>query len=358
VSVLTVKEVGPETRDIWHEIVASAGGHIFQTFHWAEVEERMGAKPVPFIVDDRVVMMSYQHPVFSARRFGFVRDKLTIPRGPIFKGGTFDAGQFRRILGDLNEYAVRNRVAVCDLFPFFTFGSAEPRTELENCGFRPIFDSSAFSTQTYVLDCGKPLDQLLAAMEKRTRWSIRKAEKENLVVKEGTDESAVATFYSLHRKAVPRPLPEEFFRVVFGVLGRKCMAKIFFTMVGHEAVSTAFLLLFGKKMFYVWGGSDSSYRQLCPGELLHWRVIQWGKRNGYLSYDFHGAQVEDSDLYRPSKKAETVTLFKRGFGGEFVRYLPEYRKIYSRFGFHVLGGLGKISSRMRQLNFDFAARPH
>jgi lipid II:glycine glycyltransferase (peptidoglycan interpeptide bridge formation enzyme) len=316
-------------RGLWNEIVRSAGGHIFQTSHWGEVAEIAGTKPVPTMIDDRAVLMAHVDPLFSARRFGFVCNVLTILRGPVFRDGLFDREVFLNFLKRIDFLATQNRAVACNFFPNRPYEDAVTHRDLLGAGYRPVFDRRSFHTQTFVLDCSIPLEQLLKGMEKRTRWAIRKAERSDVRVEERSDSGGIDRFYDLYRNTAPAPIRKSFFQIVMKVLASKGLARIFLARIGASTVSTAFLLMFGDRMYYVWGGSDKLANRFCPGELLHWSIIQWGREHGYRFYDLHGVLVADAHLYGGDEKTAQVALFKRGFGGAFVRYLPQYRKVYS-----------------------------
>jgi len=302
---------------------------MFQTFHWADIAEREGVKPVPIMIDNKAVLMTYVSSFFSARSLGLAWRTLTIPRGPVFRDGLFDQQIFLRFLKGIDFHAAQNRVVVCNFFPNRPFEDSETHGNLTGAGFKSVSQAGSLHTQTFILDCRNSLEELLRGMEKRTRWAIRKAEKSGVQVEEESNYVGVDQFYGLYERTVPAPLSKEFFKTVIDALASKGLARIFFAKVGATVASTAFLLMFGDTIFYVWGGSEKLANKCCPGESLHWKIIQWGKEHGYRFYDFHGA-VADVELCGAEDKTAGVSLFKRGFGGTFVRYLPEYRKVYSR----------------------------
>jgi lipid II:glycine glycyltransferase (peptidoglycan interpeptide bridge formation enzyme) len=167
-------------------------------------------------------------------------------------------------------------------------------------------------------------------MEKRTRWSIRKAESSGVVVENGGLEA----FYELFKASNPNPAPINYFQSVVESLAPKGMAQIFLAKIGPRYVSGALLLMFGRTVFYKWGASNHQTNRLGAGELLHWRIMQWAKQSGYTRYDLHGAVIGEP---------VGATLFKRGFGGTPTMYLGEYRKAYSRLlGFNTLSLLRKM----------------
>jgi len=267
---------------------------------------------------------------------------LTILRGPVFRDGLFDREVFLSFLRRIDFIAMQNGALACNFFPNRPYEDAETHCDLLSAGYRRVFDRGSFHTQTFVLDCSNPLEQILKGMEKRTRWAIRKAERSGVQVEERSDSLGVDRFYDLYKKTAPAPIRKSFFQIVMKVLASKGLAKIFLARIEASTVSTAFLLTFGDKMYYVWGGSDKLANRFCPGELLHWSIIQWGRQHGYRVYDLHGALVADAHLYGGDEKTAQVALFKRGFGGAFVRYLPQYRKVYSWMKYRTVSTIRRL----------------
>jgi lipid II:glycine glycyltransferase (peptidoglycan interpeptide bridge formation enzyme) len=358
---MIMKLLEPTKQELWNDIVASANGHIFQTTHWMEVAELLGSKAIPMMMDDNAILMMYQNPILSMKRFGICLNSLTTTRGPIFRNNLFDNKVFFKFVEEIEDYARRNHVVLCRLAPHRLLGDYQTNDLLRSFGFNRVSDptKTTFHTQTFIVDLRSSLDLILSRMEKRTRWSIRKAEKSNVKVEYRSDQLGVKIFYELYRKTVPTPSPPEFFATVMQVLGSKGLAKVFLAKIGTEYATSAFLLVFGSTIFYAWGGSNPSCNRFGAGEFLHWKAMQWGKENGHQFNDLHGAVEEESTA---SKKKPDATLFKRGFGGTSVKYVGEYRKVYPRFlpycGLNVIRQSGSLiyGARRRWRRFLFCAQ--
>jgi len=322
----------------WNEIVASANGHIFQTTHWVEVMEALGSKgsAIPIVMGSDAVMVAYLSSILSARRIGFSYKSMNVARGPVFRNGAFDASVFERFMTELDSLAKEHGVITLKISPQELSSNLALHAYLTSHGFRRMPDNTGTSllhTQTYILSLEGSEDVILSRMMKSTRNCIAKAGRENHVqIEHGTDDEKVRLFHFPYSRTTPNPASLNFFETVMAILGRKGLARVFLAKVGNDVAAASFYLMFGRKIFYVWAGSLRRYNKYAPGNLLHWRAIQWAKENGYSLYDFHGAPVDENDWPKLPEKMVSTAKFKRGFGGMPVKYIGEYHKAYSRLG--------------------------
>jgi len=185
-------------KNVWNDIVSSADGHIFQTFHWADVLQELGIQTIPFMLKDKAVLMAQKLPVFTARRLRLKYHILQVLRGPVFRTGTFNRSAFEEILSRLVRYAQTEKALAIDLFPNVPASDAQSGEYLLAQGFKPLYDIGAFHTQTYVLDCEQSDEDLLKRMEKRTRWAVRKAQKLGVKVQDGNDDRLLDSFFGVY----------------------------------------------------------------------------------------------------------------------------------------------------------------
>ena len=81
-----------------------------------------------------------------------------------------------------------------------------------------------------------------------------------------------------------------------------------------------FLVVFGRRAWYIYGASSGEGRELMPNYLLQWEAMRLARGRGCDFYDMWGApdELDESDpmwgVYR----------FKAGSGGEFVRHIGAY----------------------------------
>jgi len=227
-----------------------------------------------------------------------------------------------------------------DGFPLFT----ELRNLSDLEAVQPILQERGFVYEdhlNYLLDLNRPPEEILQGIGSRTRKHIRRRLKRGEVtVHEVKERQQVAVCYALLRETyrlAQVPLAHRsLFEAAFDVLHRKGMIRFTLARVGDTPVAISAELLY-KDVIYGWyGGVDRAYGSYAPNELLTWRILEWGAKNGYKVYDFGGAGKPDEEY--------GVRDFKAKFGGELVCYgrntcehVPFLLKI-SRTGYQLMRG--------------------
>lgn len=91
-------------------------------------------------------------------------------------------------------------------------------------------------------------------------------------------------------------------------------------------VSGAINLIFGDKVWYLYGASDNIYRNLMPNYLIQWEMIRWAKSAGAKIYDFRGISGDLS----PDHHLYGLYRFKKGFNGEFTEFIGEFDYVLNK----------------------------
>ena len=186
---------------------------------------------------------------------------------------------------------------------------SEIQPEFCQCGF--VFEKHL----NYLIDLNCSTEELLQRIGSRTRKHIRQGlRKGNVIVEQVTDRSKLTVWYDLIRKtyrSVGVPLTDRsLFEAAFDVLQPKGMITFWLARIGSEYVAASAELLF-KDVIYGWyGGVNRDYAKDAPGEILMWRILEWGAMNGYMTYDFGGAGKPGEEY--------GVRDFKAKFGGQLV----------------------------------------
>jgi len=170
-----------------------------------------------------------------------------------------------------------------------------------------------FNYCTFVLDLKKPLDKMWRSFDKKVRNSVRKAEKNNVKV---VDELDVDTFYKLHSKTMKKLGSPQHPKKLFKNLVRFCKpnVKIVFAKYNNKKIAASFFFLYNKKIYYWKNASDEKFLHLRPNDLILYKTIEWGQKNGYKFLDM-GRTTEGTGTY----------LFKRRWGGKKVELKDFYK---------------------------------
>ena len=97
-------------------------------------------------------------------------------------------------------------------------------------------------------------------------------------------------------------------------------ARLYMAYADGVAIAGTLAILYGDKVWYLYGASDNAFRNAMPNYLLQWEMIRWAVERGCNVYDFRGVSgdlSEDNPLYG-------LYRFKKGFGGDLVEFAGEF----------------------------------
>jgi len=154
-----------------------------------------------------------------------------------------------------------------------------------------------------MLDLSRGPDALFRRFSENKRTNIRKAIKYGVSVEPASTPEEISAYYAIYvdwssRKGLPIASEEEF-QQTFALTGNRLLL-----LARHQGRIIAGLVIryfVHGVMEYAANSSLDSALRLRPNDLLHWRAIEWGCREGIAKYSLGGTH-----------------LFLRKFGGEIV----------------------------------------
>ena len=167
----------------------------------------------------------------------------------------------------------------------------------------------------------KTEDELLASFNQKTRYNIRLSIKKGVTTRVGTIDD-MKVFYDIMKETGSRDnffiRPIEYFEKLYKTMGEKHARLI---VAEHEGTPIAAVMpiLYGNKVWYLYGGSSNKYRNLMPNYLLQFEMMKWGLENNCNIYDFRGV----SGYKNENDPQYGVYRFKKGFNPEFVEFVNE-----------------------------------
>ncbi|MFA7244290.1 MAG: peptidoglycan bridge formation glycyltransferase FemA/FemB family protein [Patescibacteria group bacterium] len=198
---------------------------------------------------------------------------------------------------------------------------------------------------TLVLDLSKSNDDLLGEMKQKGRYNIKVAEKNNILVRKTRDAS---NFYKLYEKTGKRHgitfRGEEYFQKLLDFLEPKGYCELFEAYAeieGEEVVlAAAICSIYQGSAIYLFGASSDEFKNLMAPYKLQWEMIQNAISRGCKIYDFFGIAPDDN----PRHLWAGVTRFKKQFGGDEVKIMGSYDKVYKPFEYQLF----KIAEKIRR----------
>ncbi len=301
--MLIAVPLGPREGERWDEVVRSTGReHFLQRAAWAELKAVAGWVPRRFALHDegRAIVGACQ---VLLRRLPLGVSIAYAPRGPLVEP---------RLLADaVAALAValrRDRCAslLCD--PEVEDDGALDAA-LGRAGVRhsPVFVQPR---RTLLVDLAQEPAALLAAMRKKTRQYIRKAEREAVVTEETEDldrfHALLRTVAARDRFGIHEPAYFRRLRDAFGDAVHLFMAR-----VEREDVGALLAVRLGDRAWELYGGWSGAFAEHRPFYLLKWRAMLRMRALGVRRYDVWGLAEGGAD-----DPLAGVEHFKRGFGGE------------------------------------------
>lgn len=173
----------------------------------------------------------------------------------------------------------------------------------------------------WFLSLGKPEDELLSDMHKKTRYSIRLAEKKEIMTEIITEdfEKYFEIFYELITETANRNgfhlHMKSYYRNIFQGLD-KTNSYLSIAKYDKKILVINLIIVCGGVANYVFGGSSDEERDRMPAYSAQWKAICYAKQLGCNHYNFGGISTDDK-IY---KWWEGLTVFKKKFGGLEIKH--------------------------------------
>ncbi len=319
-------------------------GHMLQSSGWGVLKQQVGWAV------RRLLVVGADGPrggaqVLFRRRMGL--SAAYVPRGPLFAE---DTASNTLLLAALDRLARRAHAVFLRIEPN-VLESDERAGRLHSTllvhGFRA---SPPLQPRTTLhLDLAPEPERLLAAMSKGHRADIRRAAREGVGVRVGSAQADLDAFYTImeqtgkraefgiHNNEYYRAAWEQFRATPHGDCARLLLAE------RDSATLAAFLIFaWAGAGLYLYGGSTEEGLKSGANHALQWHALQWARERGCRLYDFWGvpdqfghaaATIDIAERTRLEEEAKRDPLygvfrFKKGFGGQVVRFLPAYDRVY------------------------------
>jgi len=172
----------------------------------------------------------------------------------------------------------------------------------------PISNEAGFVTLNYykhhILNIEKDPSEIEKNIDKKTvKYSIRKARRERIKIKEENSIWGMEEFYRLHlltrrKHGIPAP-PFKFFKLMFDNIVAKDLAFILLAEYGSKVIASGIFFKFKKYIYFKYNASDPQYlTHKTPNHLLTWYAIEQACINGYQFFDFGRTSPENKGLMR------------------------------------------------------------
>lgn len=303
-----------------------------QAWEWGEFQKEVGYDIMRLgIYDNEKIQAVALVSKIRSKRGNF----LFIPHGPLFSGSLEQSKYLYTILLNyLKHIAQQEGFAFIRVAPIIA-DTTEHAAIYKELGFctAPIY---MHAETTWAIDLTQSEEDILKNMRKTTRYLIKKAQKDGIIIEKSTDNNAVIKFWDIYKETFTRenftPFSQHFILKEFETFHANGNALFLFGKLpdnlkanNSDDYLAGSLIIFTQSTAYYHQGASFHTKHPVP-YLMQWEAILEAKKRGCKEYNFYG-------IYRPGRTPKAwdgLTLFKKGFGGYQKDYLPTQDYIISK----------------------------
>ncbi|MFG6319070.1 MAG: peptidoglycan bridge formation glycyltransferase FemA/FemB family protein [Clostridia bacterium] len=294
-----------------------------QSLEWAKVKDSWKNEVILSLDNDGNIVGSLCVWIRKFPVFGYL---MYSARGPVCD--IHDEKVLKDLRDGIDELAKKYNAFAIRIEPDIKKDDEEFRSIVTKLGFEIKDDSKNFKDEiqprfVFRLDIsGKTEDEIFSAFHQKTRYNVRLATKKGVVVKEGNREDLKA-FHDIMVETgkrddfVIRSL--EYFQRMYDELVPGGHMKLLMAYHEDKPIAGIIPIIYGKNVWYLYGASSNSHRNLMPNYLLQWTMIKEAISRGANMYDFRGV----SGVVDENHPQYGLYRFKKGFNAEFTEFIGE-----------------------------------
>ena len=287
--------------------------HPLQTKAWAEFRAEWGNE-----------VLDSKHGILTLHRIPFLNKKI----GMFIRGATPTEAMLR----DLKKIAREHNLIFIKLEP--NVRKTEKLVTLMKEG-GAVEGKTLFTPTSFWIDLTKSEEELLKSFHSKTRYNIRYAERQGVVVEEDNSDRAFDKYIELMRETVERQKfyahSEKYHRLMWDHLHKAGVAHLLVakhnptspkaSLGARDKIMTTWVLFKSKDaLYYPYGASTFDDKNLQANSAMMWAAIKFGKKHKLKYFDLWGRE-----------EGKGFTRFKEGFSPEVVEFLGTWDLITSPF---------------------------
>lgn len=311
--------IDAESREKWDKFVTShQEANFLQSWDFYEFHKSRGKKVVRRIAVDEKnkIHAAYAGVVETARRGTY----LAIAGGPIMDFS--DKKLVRMIFKDIKAEGEANDCVFVRVRPQLERTKEAYQIFKEN-GLKP---APTFLSVEYaaILDLRKSEEEIMKSMHRRIRYAVNNARNKGFTIEKSTDPEDIHTFYEIQSQTAKRQsfveFSEDFLKKQFAAFAKNGEAVLYTAKYNDEILAQNFMIFYGNEASYHYAASTALGTKMSGSPILHIEAMKDARKRGIKRYNLWGIVGEDEKSHR----FYGVSFFKRGFGGDELKYLPAH----------------------------------
>lgn len=302
----------------WDELVQQhQEANFLQSWSWGMFHEQLGKTVYRLAITSADATTYLAEVVIERARRG---DYAAVYGGPL--------GDWSNTKALLETFAAIKELAVKHKCSFIRFRPQQEKTGEVSALLKLVGAKPAPMHLTADLTLQLPLEssdeELKAQMRKNHRYYIKRADRDGITTRVSTDPADLKEFYKwqlyLAEKQHFVPFAEQYLTEQFEIFSKHNDAFLVHAEKDGQLLASTFIISYNQEAVYHYGISTPLNEKQPGSYAALWCSIQESKARGCRRFNFWGIAPEDDENHRFSG----VSLFKRGFGGNEVAYLPAH----------------------------------
>lgn len=312
---MLIREIFPQEKDLFNQIAK----HPLQSYEWGEFRRKtdVQVERLGFFVGGTLtsgLQVTFHKVPFFNRFVGYYP-----------KGFAPDADQ----MAALQQLAEKYKAIYIKMEPNVKKPIEQPLAENSSAKFLSKFQveegRALFTRYTFELDLSSSEEELANKQNSKTRYNVKLAQKKGVQVIEDTSEQGLKDYLRILEETTKRQgfyaHTPDYFLKLWESLKDSGMMHIFKAVYEKEVLVVWIVFVFNGVLYYPYGASSSSHREVMASNLMMWEVIRFGKAQGCKNFDMWGSLGPDPD---PKSPWNGFHRFKKGYGGELVEFIGSY----------------------------------
>ena len=291
---MKIVEIDPRTDPIWHTLVSGRNGSVFHSHRWLQVlNETYDLEPRAYILMDK------NEQALAGIPFCRIED---------VRGERFVSLPFSDYCDPLVENPEQWRM-LAERFmqqgDLLTLRCLHNSVPLADEGFTVVNQA-----KWHGLDLPDSLETLWENLSSSARRAIRKAERQQVVVRQATAKTDLRMFYDMHlaiRKSKYRLLaqPYSFFESIWRHFCDDGAGTLLIVCHNDKVIAATLFLEWKGTLYYKFNASSPGATTLRPNDLMIWEAIKYAKGKNYAKLDFGLSDWDQEGLVRFKRKYAT-----------------------------------------------------
>ena len=327
-------------KKAWDKFVTShPESNFLQSWDFYEFHKNRGEEIVRRIAEkDGKVVAAYAGEVEHAKR----GRHMAVAGGPILDWS--DRAVVKAVFNDMKEQGEKLKCVFVRVRPQCENTEKHEKIFRDNKFKKaPMYLSVEYAG---VLDLNQNEEEIMAGMRQRLRRALRKGAKNGITIEKSTDPKDIHTFYEIQLQTAKRhdfyAFSEDFLTKQFEAFAPNGEAVLYTAKISDEKkkelgvegesniLAQNFMIFYGNEASYHYGVSSELGTKLSGAPLLHMEAMRDARERGIKRYNFWGIVGENETKHR----FYGVSVFKRGFGVEELKYLPAQDLILKPFEYY------------------------